>query len=349
MGNAGTFRRRHTWIALVLMIGTALAGCEGTEGTNFGFEPQTTSNTDFHPPFFYPVGNFPISLAVADYEGDGDLDVAITNSFESTPGDGSGTISILVNNGEGVFSTLTNLPAGSVPGQVVFADLNGSPPLDLAYFTASNAAVGLLLDGATAPPLVFLNGTGLKFSALDLDGDGDNDLIASVVNPFEAGPGMMVVLKNDGTGVLTRIDPDLAVASPTNPGTPGDFVTGHWNPGTGPDQDDFLDLAVLNVSNNVVALFLGRGDGNFDPALHLIAPTLDSIVPTLSGPFSIVTGHWNPGQDNLLDLAISSSGDPSVTVFLSQGNGVFLPGPNSPIRLPANPGEIQKMITGLFT
>ena len=53
----------------------------------------------------FAVGDFPSSVAIADFNSDGDLDLAVTNQ-------GSDTVSILLGNGDGTFGTATNFAAG---------------------------------------------------------------------------------------------------------------------------------------------------------------------------------------------------------------------------------------------
>jgi hypothetical protein len=64
-------------------------------------------------------------VAVADFNRDGILDLAVANY-------GSGTVSILLGNGDGSFSTALNYLAGPGPSWVAVGDLNRDGLPDLA-------------------------------------------------------------------------------------------------------------------------------------------------------------------------------------------------------------------------
>ncbi len=78
----------------------------------------------------YTVGSGPQAVVVADFDGDGKLDVAAANSADNT-------ISILLGVGDGTFGAKTDFPTGAGPVGIVAADLDGDGKLDLA--TANNS------------------------------------------------------------------------------------------------------------------------------------------------------------------------------------------------------------------
>ena len=76
-------------------------------------------------------GTAPFSVATADFNGDGKLDMAVTNG-------GSNKISILLGNGDGTFQAAVNYPAGTNPTSVTVGDFNGDGKLDLAVANNGN-------------------------------------------------------------------------------------------------------------------------------------------------------------------------------------------------------------------
>ena len=71
------------------------------------------------------MGSNPISVTAGDFNGDGYLDLAVANY-------NSNTVSILLNNGSGVFTQSSTPGVGSNPYSVTAGDFNGDGYLDLA-------------------------------------------------------------------------------------------------------------------------------------------------------------------------------------------------------------------------
>jgi hypothetical protein len=85
-------------------------------------------------------GSAPQSLAVADLERDGKLDVVVSNS-------GGSNVGVLLGNGDGTFQTpLTYSTGGNFPLGVAIADVNGDGKPDLVVVNNANDTVGVLLQ-----------------------------------------------------------------------------------------------------------------------------------------------------------------------------------------------------------
>jgi hypothetical protein len=98
-----------------------------------------------------PVGSAPASLAVADVDNDGKLDIAVANA-------GSGDLSVLLGNGAGGFIPAPGTPVstgGSSPSSIGLGDLNGDRRIDLAAVNASSANLSVLLNWV--PPAAFVS------------------------------------------------------------------------------------------------------------------------------------------------------------------------------------------------
>lgn len=85
------------------------------------------------------VGNGPDALAVGDFTGNGKLDLAVSNGQ-------SGTITILLGNGDGTFTEAADSPLtfGSAGGPLAVGDFSGSGRLGLAV--ASHEGLTILLQ-----------------------------------------------------------------------------------------------------------------------------------------------------------------------------------------------------------
>src|SRR5881397_3916039 len=101
------------------------------------------------------VGTNPRSVAVGDFNGDGRLDLAVTNASSY---DVPGTVSVLLGNGDGTFQSALSFAAGSNPLSVAVGDVNGDGRLDLAVANYYSNDVSVLLgngDGTFQPALTF--------------------------------------------------------------------------------------------------------------------------------------------------------------------------------------------------
>ena len=92
----------------------------------------------------FAAGTSPRSLAIADINRDGKLDLVIANFT-------SNNVSILLGNGAGGFSPAAGSPftAGTGPTSVTIADFNGNGKLDVAVANSSSNDVTLLLGDGT--------------------------------------------------------------------------------------------------------------------------------------------------------------------------------------------------------
>ncbi|HOR72793.1 MAG TPA: VCBS repeat-containing protein [Verrucomicrobiota bacterium] len=93
------------------------------------------------------VGEHPSTVAPADFNGDGSIDLICANTAN---GDGS-TLTVLTNNGLGVFSFCDTLAAGRIPN-VVAADLDNDGKPDLVCPNFRDGTVTVLKNTSSYPP-----------------------------------------------------------------------------------------------------------------------------------------------------------------------------------------------------
>ena len=98
---------------------------------SLGF-PAAGAGVEFASPVSYPVGTYPAGIVIADFNGDGKLDIAVANS-------GSANVSILLGNGDGTFKGAVNSPAGPSPQLLALGDFNGDHKLDLLVVNPGDA------------------------------------------------------------------------------------------------------------------------------------------------------------------------------------------------------------------
>jgi len=90
----------------------------------------------------YDVGSEPFSIVVSDLDGDGDLDLAVTNSGLFFDQDTS--ISVLMNKGDGTFADKVDYRAGARPIFVVATDVDGDGKQDLVTSNYKSNTVSVL-------------------------------------------------------------------------------------------------------------------------------------------------------------------------------------------------------------
>ena len=128
----------------------------------------------------------PSGLIAADFNGDGKLDLALSNGS-----DGTNTVSVFLGNGDGTLQAPQNFPAGPSghfqgPGLLSVGDFNGDGKLDLAVADADSAQgyIAILLgngDGTFQNPIDYsLSFGGTESLAVgDFNRDGKLDLVLS--------------------------------------------------------------------------------------------------------------------------------------------------------------------------
>jgi hypothetical protein len=143
----------------------------------------------FQPAVAYGSGGrIPVSVAVADMNGDGKPDLLVANfwaSFQNL----NGTVGVLLGNGDGTFQSPVAYASGGTGGpnsggSVAVADVNLDGKPDVLVANEGNATVGVLLgrgDGTFQPVVAYSSGgSGANSVAVaDVTGDGKPDLVVA--------------------------------------------------------------------------------------------------------------------------------------------------------------------------
>ena len=251
---------------------------------------STGTTISFGP--YYPIG-----IAAGDFNGDGNLDLAVADY-------GWGMLAIFLGNGSGSFAAPTLISPGTGSFYVATGDFNGDGKLDLALTDRTNNDVGVLLgngNGTFATAKTFSTGgtNPLGLAVGDFNGDGKADLVVTNSNSNTIG-----LLLGDGHGGFSTPTTFSSGGS-----WPDDVVAGDFN------GDGNTDIAVTNANSGTIAVLLGNGSGSFGAAT-----TYSSAE---SYPDAIAAADIN--GDGKPDLAVLSETGATVAILLSNGNGTFSP------------------------
>ena len=281
-----------------------VAGGEETDPLIFAFLGTSSGKLQAAPEFKTGV-TAPEAFASGDFNGDGNMDLAVTGSQ-------SNDVSILIGNGKGGFTAGGTFATGPTPIGVVAGDFNGDGKLDLAVVNNGLDNVSILLgsgDGTFGAATNFGAGQSPVYVvAGDFNGDGKLDL--AVTN--SAGNNVSILLgKGDGTfgpptNFATGIDPEFISVGDLN-------------------GDGIPDLAVANFAfgfgDGSVSVLFGKGDGTFQPAITLATNSSEAAGIVIAD----FDGDSNP------DIAVANYGNGTVSVFLGNGAGSFQSAISSPV------------------
>ena len=101
-------------------------------------------NGTFQAATNYSAGTYPFSVTSGDFDGDGNLDLALTRFSTDN-------VSVLLGNGNGTFNAAVFFAAGDGPYSLTKGDFNGDGRLDLATANYTSDNVSILLNNTTTP------------------------------------------------------------------------------------------------------------------------------------------------------------------------------------------------------
>ncbi len=251
-------------------------------------------------------GSNPVSISSGDLDGDGRLDLAVTNLDNSTVSifrnisTGPGDISF-----SGRIDLATNV--GADPKSISIADFDGDGKVDLllryyfgnllSIYRNTSSAIGTI---SYAPKTDFNTGIAVDFGSLAIgDFDSDNMVDIVVTSPSNNSVAAYRNISTPGTiSFAPRIDFFLSLAA--------EVATGDL------DGDDKIDVAVRN--GNFVSVFRNRSTGSGDISF---AAKLDFTIA--AGAFSIGVGDLD--GDCKADLALVSDSNNTISLMQNTSTG----------------------------
>jgi hypothetical protein len=209
-------------------------------------------------PFSFVV---PPQIALADFNGDGKLDVVISNPTANAPlllAGGAASISVLLGNGDGTFRETSDANVGVTDvSSLAVGDFNNDhiPDLLVNGAAATGFAVSVLLGNGNgtfqAPQILHLGAQIGSVAVGDFNRDGNLDIVTGNFS------GTVSVLLGNGNGTF-----QAPLNFSSGVGDPAALAVSDFN------RDGFPDLAVTNffsnfsVGNSVAVLI---NSGTWDP------------------------------------------------------------------------------------
>jgi hypothetical protein len=250
-------------------------------------------------------GNNTTSVTSADFNKDGILDLALTNS-----GNG-GSISIFSGVGDGTFNSTANLTGCSIPNSITSGDLDNDGNIDLAVSDVDiNSGSVLIYKGNGDGTFQLENSySGLGWAVItllnrycnwltlgDFNKDGKLDIAATA---YGQGHFIAIFL---GNGNLTFQTPVYYGTG----GYPSCIVTGDIN------EDGIIDIATADAGNDYISIFIGNGDGTFKPKISYKYAGL---------PVFLSLGDIN--GDKHQDIVAANVYSENITILYGKGDGTF--------------------------
>ena len=242
----------------------------------------------------------PSAAVVGDFNGDGIPDIAIVNTGST------GSVDIYLGKGDGTFQPPTKYAQSQTSDyrSIAIGDFNRDGNLDLVITNHDQQVIVLLGngDGTFQPQVTYPTGRGIGNIVIgDVNGDGFQDLAVA-----DNADNQVTLLLGNGDGTFRQ------GIYPTVPGNQsGTVAFGYFRDHTGINK---LDLVVTDQAAKSIFLFLGNGDGTFQPPTQF---------PITAYPYYVTVGDFN--HDGHTDILVVDNVGVNMEILLGHGDGTFDP------------------------
>lgn len=240
----------------------------------------------------YIVGGDPNAIFFADFDNDGDNDIACAKWTANV-------IAVLLNNGDGTFADQDEYPTGTNAVDLFAAELNGDGYIDLVSANAGSDNISVLINlegnGFAAQRIYSVGSYPASLFVVDYDGDGYNDV--ATVNFYGSN---MSILFNNGNGEFGSRRSSYNVGMEPRAMYAADF-----------DNDGDIDLISSNNGSNNLKLLFNDGHGDFST----------SETFSITNPVGVNAADLN--ADGYPDLIVANYYPGNIVVFLNRGDGSF--------------------------
>jgi hypothetical protein len=254
----------------------------------------------------FAIGGLPVGVAVADFNGDGNPDLAVTN-------DSPNAVSVLLNARVPItivasFSTQETFATGMFPMSLALGDFNGDGKSDLVVANNGESTASVLLNtavpGATTPSFAAqqtfaTGGTPSSVAVADVNGDGKPDLV--LANEFSGAVSVLLNMTAPGATTLSFAAPQTFAAGSDPFSVAAADLNGDGRP----------DLVVANHGDNTVSVLLNTTA----PGATIPSFATQKTFATGSIPVCVAVADLN--GDGKPDLVVANQHDNTLSVLLN--------------------------------
>ncbi len=287
----------------------------------------TINSGSFATKVNFAAGSNPFDIAIADFDGDGKMDIAVSNSIGT-----ANSITILRNTGTtGVINTASfALPVafgvGSIPVKLVAADFDGDGKPDIAVTNNSSNTVSVLRNTCVAGSITiasfankvdFTTGANPRgIFAADMDNDGKFDIVVT-----NRTANTISVFRNTTTSGTINTASFAAQETFTSGSIPYDVAMGDI------DGNGKPDIVITNYGASTVSIMRNIGSTGVINTTTFVSK-VDFSTGGTGGPFGLAIGD------------LDGDGKPDIAVANSNSSGSFSVLRNNMLMHIANSGTV---------